>query len=345
MARSQAIDLLCSEAIELAINEYGALEPESKVHDLALLSGGFSRQMYEAQVSNALGESQPIVICVRTADSILASSLELEYALYGYLRSEGIAIPRVFGKNADRNNALGGEFYVMEKLAGTAPNVWRFSDRRQLEENWNESRSIAIDMADSLAKIHLTDVGSLARVITPRSFKEVVAFWRNSYDSSQPNIDPIVDEAYEWLLQREPEPVPDRLVHGDFRIGNCLIEDGHLSAVLDWELAYLGDPRFDLGYLALSYSAGKLFRSGSWLMGGFAEQQWFWDRYMVATGIEVNAEVIRTFSVLSALMLIANLSSSINSFVNRGSRDLRMLWSRLPIISLRQDLIHMMDWP
>jgi len=345
MARSQTRSLIASEAIEVILDQYGVLEPECKVHDLALLSGGFSRQMYEAQVSNNLGDSQPIVICVRTANSILSSSLELEYALYEYLRSEGIAIPRVFGKNPDRDNALGGEFFIMEKLAGTAPNVWRYRDRQQLEDNWNESRSIATDMAESLAKIHLAEVSPLATVISTRSFQEVVAFWRSSYELAQPGTDPIVDEAYEWLLQREPAPVKDRLVHGDFRIGNCLVEDGRLTAVLDWELAYLGDPRFDLGYLALSYSAGKLFRPGSWLMGGFAEQQWFWDRYMVATGIEVNAEVIRTFSVLSALMLIANLSSSINSFVNRGSRDLRMLWSRLPIISLRQDLIHMMDWP
>ena len=323
----------------------GSVSATATVGNLVAIASGFSRQMFRADVADPQGADFGVVVCVRGADSLLSSSLEQEYGIYELLGDVDVATPRVHGKCTDPTNPLGGVFFVMDRLAGEAPNVWRVSERDRLEENWRTSRGVATDMVSMLAAIHQTDVAPFAGFVKKLSFEQVVASWKKSYEEVRFVRDPVVDEAYRWVLERTPDPVGEHLVHGDYRIGNCLVEEGRVTGVLDWELAYLGDPRFDLGYLALVYSAGKLFKSGSLLMGAFAERQWFWDRYAALTGTAVDPEAVLTFSVLSALMLVANLSSGVHTFARRGANDLRMLWSRLPIMSIREDLIHMMGWP
>jgi aminoglycoside phosphotransferase (APT) family kinase protein len=127
-------------------------------------------------------------------------------------------------------------------------------------------------------------------------------------------------------------------------MGNCLVHGGRITGVLDWELAYVGDPRFDLGYLALDYNAGKFAAPGSPLLAAVAEREWFWRRYEALAGRQVDPEVVRTFSVLGALMLIANLSSGVNVYATGRASDIRMLWSRFAIPGLRQDVVRLMDW-
>jgi aminoglycoside phosphotransferase (APT) family kinase protein len=156
--------------------------------------------------------------------------------------------------------------------------------------------------------------------------------------------DPVVDEAYAWARSREPDPVPPRLVHGDFRIGNCLIEDGRVTGVLDWELSFVGDPRFDLGYLALDYHAGKFAKPGSALLNGVAERDWFEQRYAEATGFAVDREAVRSFSVVGLLMLYAILTTGLRYYDDRTTDDIRLAWTRFALPGMRQDLIRLMGW-
>lgn len=335
-----AVDFVVS-----VMRDVGSVSARATLDRLDPLEGGFSRRMYSGDVVDSDGENFGIIVCVRGSDSLLDSSLDQEYGIFEQLTGLTFATPRLHGKCVDPGNPLGGVFFVMDRLAGEAPNVWRSRDRKHLEENWRSTQRIAKDMVSTLATIHTADVAPFGGFVRQLGFHEVVARWKKSYEEVRLVRDPVVDEAYDWVMEKEPSPAGIRLVHGDYRIGNCLVDGGTVTGVLDWELAYLGDPRFDLGYLALAYSAGKLFTAGSELMGGFADRQWFWDQYSALTGTPVEPDVILTFSVVSVLMLVANLSAGVHTFVKRGVGDLRMLWSRLPIMSLRQDLVHMMDWP
>ena len=103
----------------------------------------------------------------------------------------------------------------------------------------------------------------------------------------------MLEEAFDWLLEQAPAEAREGLVHGDYRIGNTLIDDVTLTAVLDWELVYVGDVRFDLGYLALERSAGKHLRRRVPLMGTFTDEDWFLERYGELTGAPVTAEIAR----------------------------------------------------
>src|SRR5262249_21941667 len=116
------------------------------------------------------------------------------------------------------------------------------------------------------------------------------------------------------------------------------------TAVLDWELSYVGDPRYDLGYISLEYEAGKFAKPGSELLGSVAEREWFLREYERRTGRPVEAETVRTFAVLAALMLIAILTTGIRMYADGRSDDIRMAWVRFAIPSLRQELTELMGY-
>ena len=62
---------------------------------------------------------------------------------------------------------------------------------------------------------------------------------------------PAVELGLRWLRANAPEPAPSRLVHGDFRLGNFIVDENGLAAVIDWELSHLGDPAEDIGWLCI----------------------------------------------------------------------------------------------
>ena len=115
-------------------------------------------------------------------------------------------------------------------------------------------------------------------------YDEQVERWRATYEEAGFNRDPVLEEAFHWLVENAPADERTGLVHGDFRIGNMLIDAGRVSAILDWELAYIGDVRFDLGYIATQYMAGKHLRPKTDLLGAVAEREWFFAEYERLTG-------------------------------------------------------------
>ena len=87
------------------------------------------------------------------------------------------------------------------------------------------------------------------------------------------------------------------VVHGDFRLGNLIVDGDGLRAVLDWELAHLGDPMEDLGWLCV-----KAWRFGGRApVAGFGEYEDLFDAYGEASGRPVDPEVVRWWEVLGTL--------------------------------------------
>ena len=79
--------------------------------------------------------------------------------------------------------------------------------------------------------------------------------WHGQFEASRSRDVPIIDEVHERLLAAVPEQGPATIVHGDYRLDNCMLADnGTIAAVLDWELCTLGDPLADLGLLLVYWS-------------------------------------------------------------------------------------------
>ena len=309
---SEAIDPAKAAAALELLRSVGSAGPRAEVVRLTQLEGGWSRHTYALDVADPeLPEPTAYIARVRPADSVLDADLGQEFEIYRLLDDEPAPTPRVHGYEPSEETPFGGPFFLMERLPGETVNVWRRPDREMLSEDWADGRTVAADFVDYLGAIHAVPPGKLAGVLPARDFRAVVGHWRGIYEEVRMVHDPVVEEAYAWVLDNEPDPVQPRLVHGDYRIGNCLVDRGRISGVLDWELATIGDPRFDLGYMALPYSSGRFVGGGSPLLGGVAERDWFERRYEAATGRRVDRSVADLYAAIGALMLFSIMGTGL----------------------------------
>ena len=333
-----------SAAVTALLRDAGELGRSEAVADTQQLPGGWSRHTYIAKAALASREQRRYIVRVKPKAALLDTDLGLEYRVYDALDEVEVPTPHVYALVEDDETPFGGPYMVMEHIGGTAFNMYSREDQAHLAEDWDGPRAIAEDMVDTLARIHGMSRELLPADLPELDFLDIVARWRGVYEDSRLTRDPVVEEAFEWVLGRVPKDPWRGLVHGDYRIGNTLVADGRVKAILDWELVYCGDMRFDLGYLSMPRAAGKHLRSRSSLMGAFAERQWFLDRYAALTARPVDIEVVRTFEMLGIMMLLATQFTAVWLYANGRTSDFRMAWSRFSFAGLRQDMIRLMQW-
>jgi aminoglycoside phosphotransferase (APT) family kinase protein len=108
---------------------------------------------------------------------------------------------------------------------------------------------------------------------------------------------PAFELGFRWLEANRPPSTRTTVVHGDFRLGNLMVGPDRLRAVLDWELAHLGDPLEDLAWLCV-----RAWRFGAALpVGGFGRYEDLFDAYADASGVAIDPEHVRWWEVLGTL--------------------------------------------
>ena len=206
---------------------------------------------------------------------------DVEAAVIRAARRGGVPAPEVMVE-LEPEDAIGSGF-VMRAIPGTP-------DPRTILETGDAERLLA-DCAEALAAIH--------RVAPPdgvpaRSVPELQAELREQFEASGGDR-PIVALALRWLADNAPPP-PERmmLIHGDFRLGNLLVEHGRLTGVLDWELAHRGDAHEDLAYAMMAvWRFGRPDRAAFGLGG---EGMWI-AAYEAAGGAPVDRARLRYWLV------------------------------------------------
>lgn len=326
-----------------SLREAGAAPESAEVEGFTQLQGGWSRHSYVLAL-RAGAELREYVIRVHPEGALLDTSLRQEFLTYRLLERHGVRAPAAYSLVEGDDNPFGGPFFTMTKVDGEAPNVWRSADREPLEANWRDDRSLATDLVENLAAIHSIPGSEAAEILPSRDLAEAIAHWGGVQREMALVTDPVIAEAYEWLEEQDVGAYEPALVHGDYRLGNCLVESGHVTAILDWELAYFGDPGYDLAYVSLDYHAGKFTLPGSSLVNSVAERDWFMSRYAELSGRSVEDEVLRVYAVLGVLVLVAILTTAVRMYAEGQTTDVRMLWSRYAIPGLRQDITRLLDW-
>ena len=191
---------------------------------------------------------------------------------------------------------LGVPFYVMGFLDGDVvtdelvPGLEEEAARRLLLD----------DLVDALVEIHAADVSTpaLAAFARPGSYAErQVRRFTQLWGINRTREIPTVERVGEWLAGNVPPPLPETVVHGDFRLGNTMVapdEPTRILAVLDWEMGAIGDPRADVGYLLATYSEpggapNPLGTSSVTALPGFPSKAELVERYVARSGREVDA--------------------------------------------------------
>lgn len=332
-----------TDAVTRALRDAGELGPAERVTGLEQVVGGWSRHSFFADAELSDGRTRRYVVRAKPRGALLDTDLETEYRIYRALDGSGIAAPRAFCLEESEDSPFGGPFFVMDFVEGRMVNMFQARERAWLEAEFDQSRRLAGDMVENLARIHTLPAEQFDEV-PELGFLDVVSHWRGVYEDKRLIRDPIVEEAYDWLADNVPQDTWPGLVHGDFSVRNALVAEGRVRAILDWELAYRGDVRFDLAYLLLPRLAGKHLRRRSDLVNAFAEEGWLLERYGELTGREVDREALRPFEMLGTMMLLATQFTAVWMYTHGHTTDMRMAWSRFSLPGLRQDMTRLMRW-
>jgi aminoglycoside phosphotransferase (APT) family kinase protein len=278
-----------------------------EIVDLHRLKGGYSRQMWSFDAVLADGTTRPLVLCANSDSGVVGDdgqSLDrvTEARLLRALHATGLPVPDAICA-ADRGSSLRRPYFVMERIAGTAAIGPFHRDPWYLEHR----EEIGSQFAALLAAVHGADVPEGLLGPPPEAATvgaREAARWRSELEATPEARTPTVDRALAWLETHGPRP-PARvtLVHGDYRTGNII--HGHddlgadgLRAILDWEMAHLGDPLEDVGYAQLS-----CWRVGTDRVGGLVPLDLWPAVYGVAAGVEVDPPTLRWWEVLASVKM------------------------------------------
>jgi aminoglycoside phosphotransferase (APT) family kinase protein len=223
-------------------------------------------------------------------DMVREASLQLALGEAGFGR-----LPTIVAICEDES-VLGVPFYVMDVVRGSV-----ITDELPAGlEDEAARRRLADDLVDALVEIHAADVSTpgLAAFVRPGSYNErQVRRFTGLWEVNKTREVPRVEEVGAWLAANLPEPLPETVVHGDFRLGNTMVAAGEptrIVAVLDWEMGAIGDPRADVGYLLATYSEpggppNPLGTSPVTALAGFPSKAELAERYVARSGREVEA--------------------------------------------------------
>ena len=154
---------------------------------------------------------------------------------------------------------------------------------------------LVTDCATALAAIHSIPLEELDGIELVKDTDSLISL-TEIYDAlSDPH--PTFDLAIRWLEANRPEPLGPCLVHGDFRLGNLLIGKDGLRAVLDWEIAHIGDPAADLGWMCV-----RAWRfGGKEKVAGIGRYTNFLDDYETRSGTRVPLETLQWWEIFGTL--------------------------------------------
>lgn len=228
-------------AEELSAALVEALGPVQIV-DLAPVTAGASRETWRFDATTS-GGTTPLIVQIDGAATI-GGSCSREGRLLKAVSASGAPVAEVVAVG-DNPNPIGRSYVISRRITGeTIP-------RRLLrDERWQNARARFVqDCAEALAAIH--DVALNAPVLEALAVVDDPVYWLRSLYMNLDDPHPAMELGLRWLETHRPEPRPNALVHGDFRMGNLLLDDDGLAAVLDWELAHVGDPAEDLAWLCV----------------------------------------------------------------------------------------------
>ncbi|MEP4380388.1 MAG: phosphotransferase family protein [Alphaproteobacteria bacterium] len=162
----------------------------------------------------------------------------------------------------------------------------------------SDNDALLRDLGAALAQIHKVDTADAALTNAPSVRINTLSDWLNALDEIPGPISHSLADGLTWLRTHEPEEVPAVLVHRDFRTGNFLVENGRLTAVLDWEFAGWGDRHEDIGWFCARCWRGEAPTREA---GGLGDRHVFYDAYIAAGGDMPDPERIRFWEVFAHL--------------------------------------------
>jgi aminoglycoside phosphotransferase (APT) family kinase protein len=284
-------------------------------------SSGFSWVTYSFIVRYPAGERRKLILRIGPPNGLFApySVLPQVYALQSMA---GSAVPApALVHTSQEGEIIGFPFFICEHVKGDVTVPWLGSGASE-----QHRRAIATEFVDILAALHNIDWKSspLKTMMDQlpageRPERAPIAGWRSLVRRPSNRYYPLLDWAGEWLHRNCPAPPRITIVHGDYRIGNFLEDDGRITAILDWELTHLGDPHEDLGWALV-----PTFNGGSRKLYGVMERNEVIDRYQDKSGIMLSERSLVYYEAAALFQMAAIQLCAVHAFEVSGFNDMRM---------------------
>jgi aminoglycoside phosphotransferase (APT) family kinase protein len=271
------------------------IEGATGVSGLRRLSGGASQETWSFDAETRTGQV-PLVLRRKPGGGTPAQTLgpavtlETEAALITAAAGAKVPVPHVRFVLAPEDEL--GSGFVMDRLEGET-----VGSRILRSESLAAVRPhLARQCGEILARIHSLPSEGLPELPSAPALAQLDQY-RGLYDRFD-NPHPVFELAFRWIEDHATEHAPLALVHGDYRNGNLMIGPDGVRGVLDWELAHLGDPMEDLGWICVnSWRFGRIDQP----VGGFGSREDLAAGYEAAGGAPVDLERVRFWEVLGSV--------------------------------------------
>jgi aminoglycoside phosphotransferase (APT) family kinase protein len=263
------------------------------VTNAARLSGGASQETWSFDIVHPDGDTAAILRRAPKGYGAApgrAAGLDAEAILMQLAYEAGLPSPRVLHVLRPEDDL--GKGFIMQRIDGET-----IARKILRDEQFAAARPLLARQLGQVASgIHGLDISKLPKLRLTIATQEIEDLAREYQGFGWPR--PVFELALRWLRDHDPGP-PDEvtLVHGDFRHGNLIIGPDGLRAVLDWELAHLGDPMEDLGWVCVnSWRFGEIDRP----VGGFGSREQLFAGYQAA-GRRVDPDRVMFWEVMGTL--------------------------------------------
>ena len=269
-----------------------------RIQPPTLLSGGAVQQNWALNVefNGGLMPGRHHLVLRANFQTPLPASLPktAEFAILRAVAAAGVTVPEPLWLCEDAS-VIGQPFFVMRRCAGAAA-------ARSLVVEARQKRfgpALAARLAHELARLHrlrpgdagLTDLGPPPKSPTLAQIAQYRR-WLAELGADAAAL----SDALDWLALNVPDQNQTCLIHRDFRSGNFLVDDGNLSAILDWEFAGWGDRNEDIGWFcAACWRAG----ADDLEAGGLTTRDAFYRAYEAAGGSPVDTDAVAYWEVMA----------------------------------------------
>ena len=252
----------------------------SSVDDLRRLTGGASRETW---MFSADGQRY-VMQRVRPGHP---GGLGYEPQVLMQAEAVGVPVPQMVFDGSD-SVALERPFMIVRAVAGET-----IARKILRDDEFAHARTVlASQLGAAVARTHMVKAEDVPGLPGP----DQLDLYRTVMDEiGEPH--PVFEIAFRWLEQNRPSQDRRTLVHGDLRLGNIMVDSSGLTAVLDWELAHIGDPMEDLGWLCV-----RAWRfGGSHPVAGIGSYEELFDAYENVSGIRPQLDAVRWWEVFGTL--------------------------------------------
>jgi aminoglycoside phosphotransferase (APT) family kinase protein len=299
------------------------------IENLQALTGGASRTTwaFDAVMPD---ERRALILRIGPPDDVHAG-MELEARVQAAAAATGAPVPHVLVAD-DSAAALGNPFLICEAIKGETI-VRRI--QRQLDDAGRTK--LLGQCAQALAAIHRADPN-----IPGLTHVDQLDEWRERLDAMN-DTTATFEWAFRWLAARRPERSPSVLVHGDYRMGNLIVDGSTLAAVLDWELVQAGEVYEDLAWFCIR--AWRFGAPADHDAGGLGSVEDFLQGYEKAGGVAVDRAAFHWWLVLATLRWGIICRYQAERHLSGQSRSVELATIGRRVCENEWDLLDLLDKP